>query len=120
MNIDVLFINNKLENFEEYFDENQFKEYCDTHNFNGKLNQILSVPPSYSKNENKTFLIGIGDDDTILNFYDIGNALETVLVRINAVFLNNDHPPREKHVLLAGWASCSEKRRFFRTGRPSK
>ena len=30
MNIDVLFINNKLENFEEYFDENQFKEYCDT------------------------------------------------------------------------------------------
>ena len=91
MNIDVLFINNKLENFEEYFDENQFKEYCDTHSFNGKLNQILSVPPSYSKNENKTFLIGMGDDDTIVNFYDIGISIGSKIESDSVInFLNLD------------------------------
>ena len=100
MNIDVLFINNKLENFEEYFDENQFKEYCDTHSFNGKLNQILSVPPSYSKNENKTFLIGIGDDDTIVNFYDIGISIGSKIESDSVInFLNLD---QDKNLIIDG------------------
>ena len=100
MNIDVLFINNKLENFEEYFDENQFKEYCDTHSFNGKLNQILSVPPSYSKNENKTFLIGIGDDDTIVNFYDIGISIGLKIESDSVInFLNLD---QDKTLIIDG------------------
>ena len=100
MNIDVLFINNKLENFEEYFDENQFKEYCDTHSFNGKLNQILSVPPSYSKNENKTFLIGIGDDDTIVNFYDIGISIGSKIESDSVInFLNLD---QDKTLIIDG------------------
>ena len=57
MNIDILFTNSDLDNHGEYFDENQFKEYCETHSFNGKLNQILLVPPSYSKNQNKIILV---------------------------------------------------------------
>ena len=91
MNIDVLFINNKLENFEKYFDENQLREYCDAHSFSGKLNQIITVPPSYSKNQNKTFLVGVGDDDAIINFYEIGISIGSKIENDTEVnFLNLD------------------------------
>ena len=49
MNIDILFLDNELTDYEQFFDKNQFEEYCETHSFEGKKNQILSVPPSYSK-----------------------------------------------------------------------
>ena len=39
-----------------------FQEYCQTHSFEGKKNQILSVPPSYSKSENLTFIVGLGEN----------------------------------------------------------
>mgnify|MGYP001311578781 CR=1 FL=1 len=89
MNIDVLFINNELDNFEKYFDENQFREYCDTHSFSGKLNQILSVPPSYSKNQNKTVLVGVGDGDAFINFYDIGISIGSKIESDSEVNLLN-------------------------------
>ena len=100
MNIDVLFINNELNNFEKFFDENQFKEYCDTHSFKGKLNQILLVPPSYSKNENKTFLVGLGDDDAIVNFYDIGISIGSKIESDSVInFLNLD---KDKSLVIDG------------------
>ena len=49
MKIDILFLNNEMNGHDEYFDNDLFQEYCETHSFEGKKNQILSVPPSYSK-----------------------------------------------------------------------
>ncbi len=72
MNIDILFLDNELSNYEEYIDKNKFEEYCETHSFNGELNQILSVPPSYSKNQNKMFLVGVGKSESDINLYDVG------------------------------------------------
>ena len=72
MNIDILFLDNELSNYEEYIEKNQFEEYCETHSFNGELNQILSVPPSYSKNKNKMFLVGVGKSESDINLYDVG------------------------------------------------
>ena len=46
MNIDILFLDDKLGNYEEYIEEIKFKEYCETHSFKGEINQIISVPPS--------------------------------------------------------------------------
>ena len=91
MNIDILFTNSDLDNHGEYFDENQFKEYCETHSFNGKLNQILLVPPSYSKNQNKIILVGLGSDETIVNFYDIGLSIGAKIDSDSVInFLNLD------------------------------
>ncbi len=72
MNIDILFLDNELSNYEEYIEKKQFEEYCETHSFNGELNQILSVPPSYSKNKNKMFLVGVGKSESDINLYDVG------------------------------------------------
>ena len=72
MNIDILFLDNELTGFEEFFDKNLFEEYCETHLFTGKQNQILSVPPSFSKDQNLTFLVGTGDNNDDSNLYDIG------------------------------------------------
>ena len=49
MKIDILFLNDEMNGHDEYFDNDLFQEYCETHSFEGKKNQILSVPPSYSK-----------------------------------------------------------------------
>ena len=75
MKIDILFLDNDLNGLEEYFDNETIKEYCETHLFEGKKNQILSVPPSYSKSHNLTFLVGLGENKVDNNFYDIGTLI---------------------------------------------
>ncbi len=72
MKIDILFLNSEMNGHDEYFDNDLFQEYCETHSFEGKKNQILSVPPSYSKSENLTFIVGIGENIEDINFYDLG------------------------------------------------
>ncbi|MDC3006073.1 leucyl aminopeptidase family protein [bacterium] len=72
MKIDILFLNNEMNGHDEYFDNDLFQEYCETHSFEGKKNQILSVPPSYSKSENLTFIVGLGENKEEINFYDLG------------------------------------------------
>ncbi len=75
MKIDILFMNNEMNGYDEYFDNDLFQEYCETHSFEGKKNQILSVPPSYSKSENLTFIVGIGENKEDINFYDLGTLI---------------------------------------------
>ena len=75
MKIDILFLNNEMDGHDKYFNNQLFKEYCETHSFEGKKNQILSVPPSYSKSENLTFLVGLGENKEDNNFYNIGTLI---------------------------------------------
>ncbi len=75
MKIDILFLNDEMNGHDEYFDSDSFQEYCETHSFEGKKNQILSVPPSYSKNENLTFIVGLGENKENINFYDLGTLI---------------------------------------------
>ena len=75
MKIDILFLNNEMNGHDEYFDNDLFQEYCETHSFEGKKNQILSVPPSYSKSENLTFIVGLGENKEEINFYDLGTLI---------------------------------------------
>ena len=75
MKIDILFLNNEMNGHDEYFDNDLFQEYCETHSFEGKKNQILSVPPSYSKSENLTFIVGLGENEEDINFYDLGTLI---------------------------------------------
>ncbi|MDA9705680.1 leucyl aminopeptidase family protein [Acidimicrobiaceae bacterium] len=75
MKIDILFLNNEMNGHNEYFDNDLFQEYCETHSFEGKKNQILSVPPSYSKSENLTFIVGLGENKEEINFYDLGTLI---------------------------------------------
>ena len=75
MKINIVFLDNDLSGHEEYFDNQTIKEYCETHSFEGKKNQLLSVPPSYSKSQNLTFLVGLGDNKVDNNFYDIGTLI---------------------------------------------
>ncbi len=75
MKIDILFLNNEMNGYDEYFDNDLFQEYCETHSFEGKKNQILSVPPSYSKSENLTFIVGLGENKEDINFYDLGTLI---------------------------------------------
>ena len=75
MKIDILFLNNEMDGYDKHFKNQFFKEYCETHSFEGKKNQILSVPPSYSKSNNLTFLVGLGENKEDINFYDIGNLI---------------------------------------------
>ena len=62
MKIDILFLDNEMNGHDQYFDNELFQEYCETHSFVGKKNQLLAVPPSYSKSENLTFLVGLGEE----------------------------------------------------------
>ena len=91
MKIDILFLNDEMNGHDEYFDNELFQEYCETHSFEGKKNQILSVPPSYSKSENLTFLVGLGENKEDINFYDLGTLIGS---KINSdaeiKFLNNE------------------------------
>ena len=75
MKIDILFLNDEMNGHDEYFDNDLFQEYCETHSFEGKKNQILSVPPSYSKSENLTFIVGLGENKEEINFYDLGTLI---------------------------------------------
>ena len=75
MKIDILFLNNEMNGHDDYFDNDLFQEYCETHSFEGKKNQILSVPPSYSKSKNLTFIVGLGENNEDINFYDLGTLI---------------------------------------------
>ncbi len=75
MKIDILFLNDEMNGHDEYFDNDLFQEYCETHSFEGKKNQILSVPPSYSKSENLTLIVGLGENKDDINFYDLGTLI---------------------------------------------
>jgi len=75
MKIDILFLNNEMNGHDDYFDNDLFQEYCETHSFEGKKNQILSVPPSYSKSKNLTFIVGLGENKEDINFYDLGTLI---------------------------------------------
>jgi len=75
MKIDILFLNNEMNGHDEYFDNDLFQEYCETHSFEGKKNQILSVPPSYSKSENLTLIVGLGENKEDVNLYDLGTLI---------------------------------------------
>ena len=77
MKIDILFLNDEMNGHHEFLDNDLFQEYCETHSFEGKKNQILSVPPSYSKNENLTFIVGLGENKEDINFYDLGTLIGT-------------------------------------------
>ena len=37
MKIDILFLNNEMNGHDEYFDNDLFQEYCETHSFEGKI-----------------------------------------------------------------------------------
>ena len=100
MKIDILFLDNDLNGLEEYFDNETIKEYCETHLFEGKKNQILSVPPSYSKSHNLTFLVGLGENKVDNNFYDIGTLIGSKIKSdAEIIFLNFEN---EKSLIIDG------------------
>ena len=75
MNIDILFLHNGLEGYEEYIEKEFFLEYCETHTFKGEQNQFISIPPSYSKSGNLTYVIGLGEVESEQNLYDLGQFI---------------------------------------------
>ena len=75
MNIDILFLHNDLEGYAEYIEKEFFLEYCETHSFNGKKNQFISIPPSYSKSGNLTYVVGLGEVESEQNLYDLGQFI---------------------------------------------
>ena len=100
MNIDILLLNNALEGYEEYIEKESFLEYCETHSFKGERNQLLSIPPSYSKNGNLTYVVGLGEVESEKNFYDLGQFIGSKIgsdAEIN--FLNFDS---DKDLLIDG------------------
>ena len=100
MKIDILFLENDFNDLEEYFDNETIKEYCETHLFEGKKNQILSVPPSYSKSHNLTFLVGLGENKVDNNFYDIGTLIGSKIESdVEIKFLNFED---EKSLIIDG------------------
>ena len=100
MKIDILFLDNDLSDHEEYFDNQTIKEYCETHSFEGEKNQILSVPPSYSKSQNLTYLVGLGENKVDNNFYDIGTLIGSKIKSDAEIkFLNFEE---EKSLIIDG------------------
>ena len=100
MNIDILLLNNALEGYEEYIEKESFLEYCETYSFKGERNQLLFIPPSYSKNGNLTYVVGIGEVESEKNFYDLGQFIGSKIgsdAEIN--FLNFDS---DKDLLIDG------------------
>ncbi len=100
MKIDILFLDNDLNGLEEYFDNEIIKEYCETHLFEGKKNQILSVPPSYSKSHNLTFLVGLGENKVDNNFYDIGTLIGSKIKSDAEIIFSNFE--NEKSLIIDG------------------
>ena len=93
MNIDILLLTNALKGYEEYIEKEFFLEYCETHSFKGEQNQLLSVPPSYSKNGNLTYVVGLGEVESEKNFYDLGQFIGSKIgsdAEINFLNLDND------------------------------
>ena len=73
MKIDILFLDTDLKGSENFInDSSLFEEYCITHSFEGKANQIIVMPSSYSKKENRTYLVGIGEIEDNQELYELG------------------------------------------------
>ena len=79
MKIDILFLDTDLKGSEDFInDSSLFEEYCVTHSFEGKANQIIIMPPSYSKKENRTYLVGIGEIEENQELYELGINLSLI------------------------------------------
>ena len=81
MKIDLLFFNTRFENKEDYIaDIEKFEEYISAHKFEGNYKELLYLPASFTKNNNKTLLIGIDDEtggsELLECGYSIGNKLK--------------------------------------------
>ena len=91
MNIDILFLHNGLEGHEEYIEKEFFLEYCETHSFEGEINQFISIPPSYSKSGNLTYVVGLGEVESEQNLYDLGQFIGSKIGSdVEIEFLNFD------------------------------
>ena len=92
MKIDILFLDTDLKGSEDFInDSSLFEEYCVTHSFEGKANQIIVMPSSYSKKENRTYLVGIGEIEDNQELYELGIKIGSKIeedVEVN--FLNID------------------------------
>ncbi len=92
MKIDILFLNTDLKGSEDFInDSSLFEEYCVTHSFEGKANQIIVMPSSYSKKENRTYLVGIGEIQDNQELYELGiNIGSKIKEDVEVDFLNID------------------------------
>ena len=73
MNIDILFLNQELKASDDFINDlSFFEEYCKTHSFEGKSNQIIAMPASYSKKNNLTYLVGLGEIEDSQELYELG------------------------------------------------
>ena len=92
MKIDILFLDTDLKGSEDFInDSNLFEEYCVTHSFEGKANQIIVMPSSYSKKENRTYLVGIGEIEDNQELYELGiNIGSKIKEDVEVDFLNID------------------------------
>ena len=92
MKIDILFLDTDLKGSEDFInDSSQFEEYCSTHSFEGKAHQIIVMPASYSKQENRTYLVGIGEIEANQELYELGiNIGSKIKEDVEIDFLNID------------------------------
>ena len=92
MKIDILFLDTDLKGFDNFInDSSLFEEYCSTHSFEGKANQIIVMPASYSKKENRTYLVGIGEIEDNQELYELGiNIGSKIKEDVEVDFLNID------------------------------
>ena len=92
MKIDILFLDTDLKGSEDFInDSSLFEEYCSTHSFEGKANQIIVMPSSYSKKENRTYLVGIGEIEDKQELYELGiNIGSKIKEDVEVDFLNID------------------------------
>ncbi len=92
MKIDILFLDTDLKGSEDFInDSSLFEEYCVTHSFEGKANQIIVMPSSYSKKENRTYLVGIGEIEDNQELYELGIKIGSKIKEdVEVDFLNID------------------------------
>ena len=92
MKIDILFLDTDFKGSKDFInDSSQFEEYCSTHSFEGKAHQIIVMPASYSKQENRTYLVGIGDIEANQELYELGiNIGSKIKEDVEIDFLNID------------------------------
>ena len=92
MKIDILFFDTDLKGSEDFInDSSLFEEYCVTHSFEGKANQIIVMPSSYSKKENRTYLVGIAEIEDNQELYELGiNIGSKIKEDVEVDFLNID------------------------------
>ena len=90
MKIDILFLDTDFKGSEDFVnDSSLFEEYCSTHSFEGKAHEIIVMPASYSKQENRTYLVGIGDIEANQELYELGiNIGSKIKGDVEVDFLN--------------------------------